>query len=92
MTKLVGVSRFCDDNVGTQQLSLQNEIYPNPFTDFLHVPNVFCNQKFMFFNALGQIVFEGQNLADSNLTSLPSGIYHLVFAEIPKINLVFCKK
>ena len=92
MTKLVGVSRFCDDNVGTQQLSLQNEIYPNPFTDFLHVPNVFCNQKFMFTNALGQFVFEGQNLADANLTSLPSGIYHLVFAEIPKINLVFCKK
>lgn len=92
MTKLVGISRFCDDNVGTQSLSLQNEIFPNPFDDYLHIPEVLRNHHFVFVNTLGVVVFEGQNLESANLTHLPTGIYQLNFADFPKMNFVICKK
>ena len=92
MTKLMGISRFCDDNVGTQTLALQNEIFPNPFYDYLHIPKVLSNHHFVFLNTLGVVVFEGQNLESTNLTHLPTGIYHLNFADFPKLNFVICKK
>ena len=69
-----------------------SEIFPNPFYDYLHIPKVLSNHHFVFLNTLGVVVFEGQNLESTNLTHLPTGIYHLNFADFPKLNFVICKK
>jgi len=79
MTKLVGVSRFCDDNVSTSNLEpTENEIvYPNPFTNRIYLKNPTQNMAVVLQNSLGQIIFEGQDIEKQNFENLPSGIYFL---------------
>lgn len=92
LVKLMGENRFCDDNVGSQSLSLKNNIYPNPFTSEIHLPKGMFGQFFQVYNALGLVVFEGYSSETIDLNNLNSGIYHLIFANFPKNNFVIVKK
>jgi hypothetical protein len=77
---LVGVSRFCDDNVSTSNLEpAENDIvYPNPFTNRIYLKKPTQNIEVVLLNNLGQIVFEGQDIEKQNFENLPSGIYFLL--------------
>ena len=79
MTKLVGVSRFCDDNVSKPNLhhTSNNIAYPNPFTNRIYLKESAQNMEVVLRNTLGQIVFEGQDIEKQNFENLPSGIYFL---------------
>ncbi len=92
MAKLTGLNRFCDDNVGAKSMSLKNQIYPNPFSTEIHIPETLIGQFFQVYNALGQVVFEGHSSETIHLKHLQSGIYHLVFANSLINNSVIVKK
>ena len=79
MTKLVGVSRFCDDNVSKPNLhhTSNNIAYPNPFTNRIYLKESAQNMEVVLRNTLGQIVFEGQDIEKQNFENLPGGIYLL---------------
>ena len=91
LANLTGMNRYCDNNVGTESMSLKNQIHPNPFASEIHIPNVLVGQFFQVYNGLGQVVFEGYSSKSIDLKHLPSGIYHLIFADFPKNNSVIVK-
>jgi hypothetical protein len=92
LAKLTGNNRFCDDHVGSQSLSLQNNIYPNPFETIIHFPQHLVGQKVRVMNAIGLLVFEGQCAPELDLSVLPSGIYQIHFADFAKEKIVLMKK
>ena len=79
MTKLVGISRFCDDNVSTPNLNISESeiVYPNPFTNRIYLKNNSQNMDVVLQNGVGHIVFEGQEIEKQNFEALPRGIYFL---------------
>ncbi len=79
MTTLVGTGAFCTTGVSIE--NGENEVvkvYPNPFHAhiFLSFP-----QKVELVNALGQLMYEGNEIEKQDFSQLPSGIYFLKIGE-----------
>lgn len=79
MTKLVGVSRFCDDNVGlTKSSKIENPLaFPNPFDTKLFLREDVGNELVTLKNMMGEIVFEGYHIENQNFENISSGVYLL---------------
>ncbi|NQW42770.1 MAG: DUF1566 domain-containing protein [Bacteroidetes bacterium] len=52
-------------------------IYPNPFSNRIHIANLNGNELFKLFNSIGQLIKETHDLQCENLTDLPKDIYSL---------------
>jgi len=52
-------------------------VFPNPFSDHVFLKNATENVVFEMSNAVGQVVFSGRNLEQTDFSNLPSGLYFL---------------
>ncbi|MEI6852029.1 MAG: DUF1566 domain-containing protein [Bacteroidota bacterium] len=53
------------------------KVYPNPFTDKIHVENTNDKELYELRNLMGQIIWKGMQIEKHNFSSLPSGVYFL---------------
>ena len=56
---------------------VRNQVFPNPFSDHIFLKNATENVVFELSNAVGQVVFSGRNLEQTDFSNLPSGLYFL---------------
>ncbi len=80
MSNLTGVGTFCNASSAVhEQEGLLNEIHvdPNPFTSFLNVDENHERNYFQLVNAIGQIIYEGNQIETINFSKLGKGIYFL---------------
>jgi hypothetical protein len=74
---------FAALRVGSQSNSEEASPFPNPASSVVHVPIGSQATRVSVYNALGQRLEIPQNVRQSDLdldiSSLPSGIYHLVY-------------
>jgi hypothetical protein len=62
------------------------QVAPNPFSDRIFLKNAPENAVFEITNAVGQVVFSGKNIAQTDFSGLPNGIYYLkIFLKKTKI-------
>lgn len=92
LSNLTGLNRYCDDNVGSQQLSFENKIYPNPFFNEIYLPKALAGQNIAIYNTVGVVVFEGHCSEKLDLSHLPIGIYFLKFAKNHNCDMILMKK
>ncbi len=60
--------------------------FPNPFSDHVFLKKAPENAVFEMTNAVGQVVFSGKNIAQTDFSGLPNGIYYLkIFLKKTKI-------
>ena len=96
MSKLVGINRFCDlTGAGVKEPILPAgrwQVQPNPFEKgLLLLPNV--PRHYRLSNALGDLIYEGENLSEQDFSAIASGFYllvarDLVTGEIQKFKLM----
>jgi len=78
MTHLLGFGNLCKQVVGTQDVHTLNKfVYPNPFTSSIHVLPEYENVQFQLINAMGLVVYSGNEIIHQNFSNLNSGIYLL---------------
>ena len=64
----------------TEELAAENasaQAFPNPFFDHIFLKNAPENAIFQLANAFGQVVFYGKNIASTDFSKLPTGLYLL---------------
>ncbi len=81
MSKLVGINRFCDlTGAGVKEPILplgRWQVQPNPFEKGLSVlPNI--PRHYRLSNALGDLIYEGENLSEQDFSAIATGFYLLV--------------
>lgn len=52
-------------------------IFPNPFEDYLYLPENFLHNKCTLYQSNGKVVYSGKNISNQNFSSLAIGIYYL---------------
>ncbi len=52
-------------------------VSPNPFRDRINLFNLKGNERFELTNTFGQVMYSGNNLAETDFSKLPSGVYFL---------------
>jgi len=87
MTTLVGMGSFCNAGVGIETNSHSSRdfvAFPNPFTSYIQIKSPSKNQSFQLTNALGQVIYFGNQLEKQNFSLLKKGLYYL--SEISNSN------
>jgi len=75
MTHLLGFGNLCKQVVGTQDVHTLNKfVYPNPFTSSIHVLPEYENVQFQLINAMGLVVYSGNEIIHKNFSNLNSVI------------------
>lgn len=81
MALLTGQYRFCDllgtnidDETKTETALF---VYPNPFTANIKLSNKTGVKTYALINAVGKIIFSGNDVESQNFNSLASGVYFL---------------
>lgn len=76
-------SAYCGFVSGLNDLSLQDamQVYPNPFSSQIQITNVKGNEQFLLVDALGQVCYAGNALANAHFSNLTQGIYFLMVAQ-----------
>jgi arylsulfatase B len=78
MTTLIGNGNFCTQVGIAQQATSETPFaYPNPFVSQLYLGGEADGGEVQLFNGLGQIVYQGNALAQQDFSNLPAGIYSL---------------
>ena len=84
MSKLVGINRFCDLNgTGVKEPILKEgrwQVQPNPFIDRISVLPI-VPRKYRLSNALGDVIYDGENLIDQDFSLLSTGMYLLIATD-----------
>jgi hypothetical protein len=85
MSKLVGINRFCDlTGAGVKEPILPAgrwQVQPNPFEKGLSVlPN--SPRHYRLSNALGDLIYEGENLSEQDFSAIATGLYLLVARDL----------
>ncbi len=78
---LTGVTsaNHCFGAIGFEEAETEFKVYPNPANDFTQIEiNSMEEYSVQIINPTGSIIFSAQNPKYINLTSFPSGIYHLL--------------
>lgn len=52
-------------------------VFPNPFTNTINLNNIKPDQTCTLINALGQMVWQGTNIAQQDFSATPKGVYFL---------------
>ncbi len=55
----------------------QGSVYPNPFSAFLTLNVELMNKHCVLYNSIGEVVYEGTDLAQQNFSELLNGFYFL---------------
>lgn len=58
------------------------QVYPNPFKDKLTILNIVGTEKYLLFNQLGQVIYEGNQIQEQNFEKLECGIYFLTISSL----------
>ena len=78
MSNLVGTTNFClplaTDNLYQKQTI---KAFPNPFTSYITIENADAPTEYVFTNAVGSIIYKGQDLEKQDFSALPQGVYFL---------------
>ena len=77
MSKLVGTGGFCSLTNSENSLTVDNQVFPNPFTDFIHLSNPDQNNRYRLLNAMNQTIFNGKNIELQDFSKIASGVYFL---------------
>jgi len=59
------------------------DVFPNPFNDHIFLKNAPKNAVCELSNPLGQVVFFGKNMGDTDFSELPPGVYFLKITGKP---------
>lgn len=68
-------------SVRDASVSMSCVAYPNPFWDRIMVANLDPSSQLALYNSLGDVLWRGTNIAEHNLSWLPSGIYFLRISD-----------
>lgn len=77
---VVCVSNKTGNNTSVYNQNFDNksiQIYPNPFTNKINILNIKTNTEITLFNGFGQIIYEGKDLENQDLTYLSKGVYFI---------------
>ncbi len=78
MTNLLGEGNLCKQVVGTQAINTFNMFaYPNPFISYIHVFPEYERDLFYLINAVGHIVYTGNDIIIQDFSNLEKGLYIL---------------
>lgn len=93
MTNLVGSGSYCTNTVGTSAPTLSPlslNVSPNPFSHHIQVEDAYQNNYFILYNTLGQVVYTGNQLNQTDFSYLPQGLYILQALETntPTLKLI----
>lgn len=64
---------------------LQSRVYPNPFTNSLHLQTTEPYSTCTLYNQMGKVVFVGNSVEQQDFSSLPIGIYLLTISAPTKV-------
>ncbi len=79
MTILLGDNRFCSipSNTNEEKTSKFFLVHPNPFNSFITINPLHGNEVFYIYNSIGNLIFNGNKIANYNFSTLNKGIYFL---------------
>ena len=80
MVKLLGTSGPCISAINADQKE-DIDVYPNPFTDYIHIENVSPKSNSTLFNQSGEIVYRGRDIEKQNFSYLLNGVYYLQISD-----------
>lgn len=65
-------------------------VYPNPFSSKIIIENILGDESYKLYNNIGQLIFEGKNIAEKDFSKLQKGIYYLEIngQSVSKIKLL----
>lgn len=78
MSNLVGTTNYCLPlavDVFTKKEMIN--AFPNPFTAYITIENNDAQTEFVFTNAFGMVVYQGENIEKQDFSYLPKGVYFL---------------
>jgi hypothetical protein len=90
MTNLTGKGGFCSI-VPTNELGdLEGKIkvFPNPFTDFIHLNSPIETYNCTLYNVLGQVIYTGTTIEQQDFSALNKGIYFLTVGDKRNLKLI----
>jgi hypothetical protein len=65
-------------NLNEQGSKFMNaHVYPNPFSNSIHIENATGIETFTLYNSLGQLIWSGSNIYQQNFSCLHNGLYFL---------------
>ncbi len=77
---VICVSSKMENNTSVYNQNFDNksiQIYPNPFTNKINILKIKTNTEITLFNGFGQIIYEGKDLENQDLTYLSKGVYFI---------------
>lgn len=83
-SQLIGTffSQYCSLATGVSEITTQAaSVYPNPFSNRIHVKNFDELGTFELLNSNGQVVSKGKDIEEIDFTYLSNGLYFLKLAE-----------
>jgi arylsulfatase B len=87
LNNLISKTSNCGEVSTNNEISDELLVYPNPFTSFIKVVPSHKTNYFTFTNAVGLIIYSGNDIEAQDFTNLPKGIYYLT-SKIEQSKLV----
>lgn len=92
LTKLSVLLVRGEGNISTSVPNIKTQesihVYPNPFSNKLHIANAKGQEQFELFNILGDCIYSGNNIEKQDYSTLTKGVYIL---KITGQNITYLK-
>jgi arylsulfatase B len=87
LNNLIGKTGNCGQVSINNEISNELMVYPNPFTSFIKVDPNYKTNFFTLTNAVGLMIYIGNEIEAQDFTNIPKGIYYLT-SKIEQSKLV----